>query len=542
MSRGIVRALGWGGLTLAACFVALLALAGQQPGSIDDAFVLLVYARHLAESGEVYYNLGEGSVDGFTSGLDLVLKALAIRLFPRDPVAVTWWVTVGSYLATVVAGVALVARRTDLGARQRTLWKLLLGALAVTLTPGLAEGASYLLETPLFLLAILGVVGSTVLSRRPSDPAAALAPLALFALVLARPEGLPLALWFGALWWLRPGRRGARTASVAAFLVLSVAFYAWRIRTFGHWAPNSYHAKTSALRWNEVRHGLLYVGRFGGSLGGVAALGGILVNLALAALGRWDEPEARRAHRTLTGAALIALGVTIWSGGDSYLGARLLAPATLLAILATHVAALHLRGLEAVAPLAVLVTVAGAGLREAGRDAPAKLTAIAQGAMVEDDFACSREISRRLAAVVPDARVAQHDFQRFKYFSDATYVLDTSGLNSRRVAHVPVEAPVYFAKDGIETALDESIEILHVDFRWTSAEAMADYSVGDLLASPRIGRRFLGTVYSGKVAERLAGYRTASMPHACGDAYFNFLVRADLAQRFRDAGFLVGGP
>jgi len=162
--------------------------------------------------------------------------------------------------------------------------------------------------------------------------------------------------------------------------------------------------------------------------------------------------------------------------------------------------------------------------------------------MVEDDFACSREISRRLAAVMPGARVAQHDFQRFKYFSDATYVLDTSGLNSRRVARLPVEAPVYFAKDGIEVALDESIEILHADFRWTSVEAMADYSVADLLGSPRIGRRFLGTVYSGDVAQRLEAYRTASMPRACGAAYFNFFVRADLAQRFRDAGFLVGGP
>ena len=340
----------------------------------------------------------------------------------------------------------------------------------------------------------------------------------------------------------RRGRVGERgLAPWIAFGAFLIGYFGWRIAVFGHWAPNSYYAKTSSLRMNEVRDGLEYVGRFAASVAGAVLLVLAACGPLAALAGRWREPELRRRHGVLVVSALVSIATVVFSGGDSYLGARFLTPAVALTLAATALAATGLRGAERWAFAGALVVLATVQTVAALEHAPQKLRAVAGGPMREADFACNARIAERLTSIAPEARIAQHDIQWLKYFSDETYVLDTSGLNSHAVAHRPVADRLYFAKDGIDLALEEGIEVLHCDFRWTSATPMAQHTLEELLGQPELGERFFGHVYSGDIARQLLGrYRPVSLPEACGETYFNVLVRADLVERFEQAGCLVG--
>ena len=177
------------------------------------------------------------------------------------------------------------------------------------------------------------------------------------------------------------------------------------------------------------------------------------------------------------------------------------------------------------------------------RDAPAKLRAIAAGAMREADFPCNAAIAARLALLARGVRVAQHDAQWIKYFAPELYVLDTSGLNSAEVAHLPVDEPLYFAKDGIHVALQRGIEVLHCDYHWTRPRAIADHSLAAVLADEELARYFLGRAYGGRIAELLrASYLPASLVGVCGDQAFNVLVRKEAAPALEGVGFRIGRP
>ena len=213
-------------LVVSAVLLALLALvdlAGQVPGNADDAFILLVYARHFAESGSFHYNAGEAALDGFSSLLDVIVKGAAIRVSAGDPIAVNFWVSTAALCLSVAAGVLLASKI----AGQRA-WLIGLGALSLCLTPGLAEGTSYMLETPLFSLLLIGALACCVPER------ASLGPLIVLAigLVLVRPEGTPIALLLVVATALEraPGPRARRLLIAAGFALLVGAYYAWRIR------------------------------------------------------------------------------------------------------------------------------------------------------------------------------------------------------------------------------------------------------------------------------------------------------------------------
>lgn len=545
MGSRMLRWLAGATLGLAACVVALAVLADARPGSIDDAFVLLVYVRHFAEHGALYYNAADGPVDGFTSLLDLLLKAAGVRILRGDPISIAWWVTVASYLGAVAVGSAALLRLAARPADRLAPAVVVLGVLALATAPGLAEGAAYLLGTPLLVLVLLGVCRFLGEEEREGAGRATLGVVLLFATCLARPEGVPLAGVLGGAWWLERRRAGlVRPGAPPALLAgLLVATLLWRLALFGHWAPNAYYAKTSDVRWHEVRHGAAYLARFAATPRGAIVLTLAAANAVAAGFGGWREAAARRRQAALALAALVSLASVVVSGGDSYLGARFLAPAAVLTLVAATRAAIDLRGAVRLGFAVALALLATSGVSAALRDAPAKLRAIAAGAMSAADFPCNRAIAERLRALGPDVRLAQHDAQWIKYFADELYVLDTSGLNSATVAHLPVDDPLYFAKDGIEVALELGIEVLHCDYRWTSPEAIADHSLGTVLADPELGRRFLGRVYAGRIAETLrAFYLPASLTGVCGGQAFNVLVRADAAPELEHVGFRIGPP
>lgn len=546
---------------LGAVLLATLALASARPGSADDAFVVLIYARELLAGGGFAFGPGSPPVDGFTSLSDLLVKAAAIAVWDADPVRTLWWVTGALYVAAVAA---LAGLGWGAGRRGGRLRVGLASALALALAPGLAEGTSYLLETPLFALTIAAaarwVLPGSAASRCRDE---LLAAGAAFALTATRPEALPVA-GFLLLVRARSARvagsvRGAgsgRGAALLAWLLATAAFFAWRFATFGSWAPNSYHAKTSDSRLNEVADGLRYVadllrgfdGARADPWAGVAAFA-CLVGLALPFLptrAATDSSASSGARaRALAGAGWIALAALVLAGGDGYAGARLFVPVALWSLLAVAEIASGGSGgsgVARVAALAVLLTVVGARVAGVAPDAGRKLAAIPSAPWSADDFACGRRVARLLERLLPDAALAHRHFQQARWFAPDLEVVDLTGLNDRAIARRPAPGPVRFGRSDVAPAVEAGAGALLLHHALVGPAALADRSLAATFDDPARVELLLGAPPPEAEVrdELLARYRAASLPDACGrGTWLNLLVRADLVERFRREGFVV---
>jgi hypothetical protein len=317
----------------------------------DDVFIDLVYARHLARHGQFYWNATDGPIDGFTSMLDLLIKSAAIWLFPRvDPLAVAWALTIGyCVLLAAVAALLAVAVAPGLSPWHRVLFGIA-GGVAISTQAGFSECVYFLLETPLFVVVCLLVIGLFVGRSASARPPLRALPVLLFVLSLTRPEGFflswPVLGFF--VWTFRdrvPGRQLIMT--VVAYAAAMAIFFAFRIGMFGYWAPNTYYAKVSAHRWNEVKDGLTYVLAFVRACRrqGLVLLW-LLFSPALLLSRDFRDERARRNFGLVVFLALGALGLLVVGGGDCYPGARFFALPLMLSTLALVIAAGKLEGLS----------------------------------------------------------------------------------------------------------------------------------------------------------------------------------------------------
>ena len=519
---------------------AVLRFVETTAGNIDDAFVLLVYVRHFLDAGAFFYNRQDLPVDGFTSPLDLLLKSGVVRLLHADPIAVTWWVTLVLHVGVALFGFALA----EWLARRRRITSPLTIATAAGLAFGtaqaLGDGSAFLLETPLWVL--LGLGATTIVLFAP--PARIRAQVAfgvlLIALLLARPEGLALALMLLVL--LFRERRWLIAGSI--FTIGAALYYAWHIHQFGYWAPNTYYAKTSASRWNELRDGITYVRGFALSPG-APALAWLLGAPLL--VRRFGNPLMRQRFLLVTLLSWAMLGVTIYSGGDCYGGGRFLALALALATVGLVLAVVHLDWRGARIAWAILGAQIGVQLLML-----AAIPIYALGFSTdpirfptsESAFDCDREASLAVARLLtdrPGAVIAQTDFQRFKYFVDEQRVLDLTGLNDLQIAHRRVDAPVQWGKLDLRAAAELRPELLilghHTD---ANLRAMGRYPLPEVFRDPTLHTDFFGYGVAPAIADALtAVYLSASVP-ACG-GYFNFLIRRDLESSVRSRGAIVAG-
>jgi hypothetical protein len=136
--------------------------------------------------------------------------------------------------------------------------------------------------------------------------------------------------------------------------------------------------------------------------------------------------------------------------------------------------------------------------------------------------------------------LSQTDFQRLKYFVDDARVIDLHGLNTAWIAHRPRTEPVRYGKFRHELGLEVRAEVWVYGHRLGSHHVpMAVVPMAALLADPAAYERFVGYGAPAHVHDAMAAaYLPASIAE-CG-AYFNFLVRRDLGERFVHAGVLVG--
>ncbi|MGM0574520.1 MAG: hypothetical protein ACQEXJ_02130 [Myxococcota bacterium] len=223
------------------------ALAWANRFVLDDAFISLRYAEHLAEGHGLVWNPGE-AVEGYTNFLWTVLVA-APFLLDLDPV-----------LFSQVAGLACFVAMLEAARRlsERLLGPWWAGLLVVALLATNHTVSAYAtsgLETAMqtMWLAVAAALVAGGYRGTLSTGRGVAVSVALAAAVLTRMDSAVLGVWIGlaalALAGALPSRR-RRLAAVAAlcvpFAVVVGVWLAWKVRTYGDILPNTYYAKVTA--------------------------------------------------------------------------------------------------------------------------------------------------------------------------------------------------------------------------------------------------------------------------------------------------------
>jgi hypothetical protein len=551
-----VRKLGWAGiwLLLAALVtaVALVAL-GRISTVSDDGYITLVYARHLSVRGGTYWNLGDGPIDGFTSALDVFVKAATLLLCPSDPIRAVWWVTLVYHLGCALAGLGLAAALARGLSPGRQVALALLGGLTIASSTCLASGSRFVLETPLFGLLELLALALLLRSEKQSSASACALAVLLALLSMTRPEGLPLAIIF--LLYFTYSQRSAPVRRLATPLVvfsgLIAVYYGWRLKYFGYWAPNTYYAKRSSSLWNELDDGFTFITQLYRKRIDSAVLVTTVVG-APALLWRrfWLQDQQRARYAALSLTALLSLFLVVAEGGDGYRIPRFLAPANVLAVTALMIAAVGLAGRKRLVPVGALVVLLASQL--AAISPNLRWTSRLTTPLDRRQFACEQEAANSLQTIAPNLAVAETDYQRLKFFGDSIHVIDLHGLNDRQIAHQIAPGHVVWGKFTYEEALrvDAPIWIYGVS-PLMHGPPMADVSIADLLLNRQLFMGYthyleyhhdtLGTQIMSDAALHgmVERYQTASL-RVCRELYLNFLARRDVAPMLARAGVLVG--
>jgi hypothetical protein len=539
-----------GGVALASCaavpalvLVALFAFAPAIPGNIDDAFIVLVYARHLLRDGKLFWNAGDGPVEGFTSPLDVIVKAIGSAIAPGDPLQAAFWISLLLHCACPLLMLVVVLRLKRDG-HEGWRWAVALtAALCVAASRNLAFGSSFLLETPLFVasaLVVLLIFGQPRIACTSARLRAGV--VALAALFLSRPEGVPLGLT--SLAFLLWHQRHSTSRKALALLTLGVgvvvvSFMTWRLASFGEWAPNTYYAKSSSSRWNEINDGVLYVRSALGSMENVVALGAVALGWMLLLFRSAWNSDGRTTYFHVWSLAAVSLLSVVWSGGDCYAGGRFLAVPSCLAVFLLAVGSFYLRRLRwlAFTPLVLLLFFELADLRSWSRFAMERMRS---WPISVHQFTCQAQAMRRVAAVSSGIAVMQSDCQRFKFFADSTRVIDLEGFSDRRIAHQPAPGHVVWGRYSHELALSVGAPVWVWGWGWWSPKAMSALPLSEIVVSNELIRQYTGSfgALGKEIAERVVREYTTASVRGCG-MYFNFLVRKDYVAAFRRAGISV---
>ena len=211
----------------------------------DDAYISFVYARNLAEHGELVFNLGQ-YVEGYTNFLWTALLGLGMVVgIPPELSA--------KVLAAAFAIVTLfVTCRTVERALGRTSPWGALPALLLATSSGYACWTSGGLETQLFtMLCVIALDGVVAAEDVAGERGMYRAGIALALAAMTRPEGLLVAAVLG-LVRLVCNLVARRTLVSLPELFAAVLFvslwgpwFAWRFWYYGHLFPNTYYVKAS---------------------------------------------------------------------------------------------------------------------------------------------------------------------------------------------------------------------------------------------------------------------------------------------------------
>lgn len=210
----------------------------------DDAFISFVYARNLAEHGELVFNLGD-RVEGFTNLLWTVLLSGFMAL-GAAPETMSQVLGAAFSIGTLIVAWRLMAELW----RDECPWNTVPSFLLATCA-GYACWTSGGLETQLFTF-LCTTAFLAYLRYETGASSLAAAGIALALAALTRPEGVlvtavvaaHLLVWNTARNWRAPVRRGD-LIGLAWFLGLWLPVFAWRWYYYGYPFPNTYYVKAA---------------------------------------------------------------------------------------------------------------------------------------------------------------------------------------------------------------------------------------------------------------------------------------------------------
>lgn len=262
------------------------------PRTVDDMFIFLRYAEHLASGLGPVYNPGE-PVEGHSSPLWTALLALGELLGLGG---VSWAKTLG---AAALAALQLGLYRLGREHLQLDPWPALLPPAFTALNSYLLAWSTWGLETPLYLALLLwSAITLARVAREPSRARALAAGIVCGAAALARPEAPLLVAATAVGVALSPLRRDAVALHLRRLLApgavaaaLFGAHLLFRRAFYGRWLPHTYDAKQGSGGFDlEPLASLWGQGASPGEL--LMALGALLLAFGLAATRRSLLPLA----------------------------------------------------------------------------------------------------------------------------------------------------------------------------------------------------------------------------------------------------------
>ncbi|KTD48890.1 LphB [Legionella rubrilucens] len=243
-------------LLLVFIYLFILQIKAIWPFTIDDMYITLRYARHLAMEGQLLWNIGEPPVEGYSNFSFLILAAYVLK-WGGDPVFALKLTGVLSLLLTVFAVYRLSRFWFDRGLSLiPCYWLLWYRGQIIWSVSGL-ETTTYQALLALGLYCLLRAIGYQCLSepRKAAQwPMAVLAGLLFTLASMTRPEAPAVItlFYFLACWDVMKRQRLALTALVASastYLLLFSPYFIWRWHYYGLLFPNPVYCKAHTSEW-----------------------------------------------------------------------------------------------------------------------------------------------------------------------------------------------------------------------------------------------------------------------------------------------------
>ncbi len=308
-------------LTATGAGIAWILAAGLPFIGIDDAAITRSYAENIANGVGYVYNLGGERVEGATAILWVGILSVLYSVTATPEVSI---IAVCAVFAAVA--VFLVLRLTRMICAQLEFESrpaIMILAVFLLASPGYFMWSVWtMMEVSLWSMLLIWMVlllaQMTEATERP--PSAIGICLVALLLPLARPEGIMIAIGLIALAGLLAPHSWRVTVAAGACAIGSfVAVTAFRLSYFGQPFPNTFYAKVSSDRLQDIKDGAKYLVDF--LLGSPFAE--VFVALWLGAavwalLGLFRATPGARAILLMAAAALGTLCVYAALGGDHF--------------------------------------------------------------------------------------------------------------------------------------------------------------------------------------------------------------------------------
>lgn len=300
---------------------------------IDDANIYFVYMKHLANGQGFVWNVGSERVEGFTSLLWTLIGAGFYKLSGENFV---WLLLILSFILsyTAVCRLLVFIRRCN-HTEDRLLTDTDCIMMALLLFPlGFLEwNVMGLMETGLWLFLIinltLSLCNAWLLDRSPN--------IFYFSLLLAiliptRPESIAYGLMFIFLLFVQQTfAKGWKKAvysivlPVLTYVATLAIMIGWRLSYFGYPFPNTYYAKVSTNKKDNILGGIAYLHRFFYEYPQAAFCVAVSASFAVILLVKWKKEGRKlqlspndKAQMFLLAVIFCTLCIPVLTGGDHF--------------------------------------------------------------------------------------------------------------------------------------------------------------------------------------------------------------------------------